>query len=273
MLTRASTTAPFCADPHRDAWLRALVERSVSFLLDHVGEQNIEAVILTGSAARGEASVLPSTVGLRLLGDLDFLVIVKAPYNWPAVRRRMNALSRQATREVGADGQSNSIEYGPAGLAYLERRLRPCIFAYDLQTHGRVIWEQTDVMPRIRAFSVNEIPRQDALNLLMNRLVEMLLLDVATPQAGVRTKLDRTYHLIKVVLDFAGSALAFAGRYVSRYSERSQAFRSLLDADPDLHSALPASERFLATLERAVDCKLQPTEARLTLPDVAATVR
>ena len=46
-----------CVEPGRDTWLRAMVERSVHFLLGEVSSAALEAVILTGSAARGEASV------------------------------------------------------------------------------------------------------------------------------------------------------------------------------------------------------------------------
>lgn len=273
MRTQAIEAIPCCADPQRDAWLQALVKRSVRFLLHQVGKPNIEAVILTGSTARGEASVLPTASGYCLLGDLEFLVIVRAPFDWPAMRRRMNDLSRQATREMSKEGHRASIEYGPAGLMYLQRNIRPCIFAYDLSTHGRVLWSQADVMTHMCAFGVQEIPRQDALNLLMNRLVEMLVFEAPAGHVVPQTAQDRAYHLIKVTLDLAGSALAFAGRYVSRYSERSQAFCNLLDTYPDLRAALPAPDHFLATLERAVACKLKPTEAGLTWPDLAATAR
>jgi hypothetical protein len=185
----------------------------------------------------------------------------------------MHELSCRATRDIGAEGYHASIEYGPAGRVYLQRNIRPSIFAYDLRTHGRIIWQQVDIWPDIRPVSVEEIPREDALNLLMNRLVELLMLDARRCRADLRSMQDQAYHLVKVMLDLAGSALAFAGRYVSRYSERSRDFRDLLDASPDLCATLRDVDHFVATLEQAIACKLDPTDTCLALPDPAAATR
>jgi hypothetical protein len=240
------------------------VEQSVHFLLREVSSDALEAIILTGSAARGEASVLSTSTGFRLLGDLEFLVIARAPIDWPALRRRMLDLSRRATRDLGDEGRLASIEYGPAGLVYLQRNIRPSIFAYDLQAHGQVVWGRQDILTEIRTFSVAEIPREDALNLIMNRLIEIALVAAPACQDGLSTGLDRSYHLAKVALDVIGSALAFVGHYISRYRERVRRFCTLLGARPDLRQAFPDLDHFRTALEQAIACKLEPTEERLS---------
>ena len=259
---------PLCRDPIRHAWLQTRVEHSIDILRCEMGEPALEAVILTGSTARGEASVLPTANGFRLLGDLEFLVILRPPIDWPAVRRRMAALSHRATQEVRAAGDDVSIEYGPAGRIYLQRNIRPSIFAYDLQTHGRVVWGQANILSEIRPFDVQAIPREDALNLLMNRLMETLLLDIPAPATESLEVQSRAYHRTKVILDLAGSALAFVGHHVSHYSERGRRFRTLLEAEPALRLALSEPDRFLGTLDDAVACKLDPTDEHLTSLDL-----
>lgn len=262
MLTHALATAPLCTDPQRDAWLQTLVEQSATFLLDQVGKDQLEAIILTGSTARGEASILPTEMGYRLLGDLEFLVIYRAPFDFPKARRHMSALSAHATREVGGK-HGATIEFGPAGLVYLRRNIQPSIFAYDLLNHGRVIWPQANILTVMRPFGVETIPREDALNLLMNRLLEMLVLKATPYHTEPDAAQNRAYHVVKVMLDLAGSALAFAGRYVSLYSERSRHFADLLATSPDLRAALPDSDDFQTALAYAIDCKLDPSEADL----------
>ncbi len=257
---------PLCADVRRDAWLRPLVRQCVQFLLHEVGSHAIEAVILTGSAARCEASVLPTAAGFRLLGDIEFLVILRSPMDWVAVRREMLELSRRATHDVGNGGCWASIEYGPAGLAYLQRNIRPCIFAYDLRTHGQVLWGRQDILSEIRPFGVEAIAPEDALNLLMNRMIELSMLANPARAAGVYATQDRLYHHTKVMLDLAGSALAFAGRHVPRYSERGRGFRELLAIEPALPAALLDTKPFCTALDHAVICKSEPTEARLSSP-------
>ena len=261
-----------CLEPKRDTWLRAMVERSVHFLLGEVGSAALEAVILTGSAARGEASVLHTPTGFRLLGDLEFLVIARAPIDWPALRRRMVEVSRRATRDLGDEGRLASIEYGPAGLVYLQQHIRPSIFAYDLQAHGQIVWGRPDILTEIRPFDAADIPREDALNLIMNRLIELAMVDTPACQAGFSTERDRPYQLAKVILDLPGSALAFAGHYISRYSERGHGFWALLKARPDLCQAFPDADHFRTVLEQAIACKLEPTQERLASLALSASV-
>ena len=262
---------PLCADPRRDQAIRPVVERAVTFLLDRVGADRIEAVILTGSLSRGEGSVVLGDDGARLLGDAEFLVVWKAPFNWPDVRRRTAELGRQATRELGCDGRVASIEYGPSDLLYLQRNIRPCIFAYDLLHHGKVVWGRADILTEVRPFGVVEIPPEDAVELIMNRMVELLMLE-ETHRANDPGREARAYHVVKITLDLAGSALAFAGQYVSSYAARAGRFASLLDSIPDLRAALPNSNGLLEDLDWATRCKLAPTEDLLFRRDLQGLV-
>ncbi len=248
-----------CADLHRDQAIRPLVEKVLAFLVDQVGVAQLEAVILTGSLARGEGSVLFRPDGIRLLGDIEFLVILKAPFDWIKMRRQMVELSRQATRELGENGRVASIEYAPAGTRYLTRAIRPCIFAYDLRHHGKVVWGRTDILAEIRSFGAEAIPHEDAVELIMNRMVELLLLEVAQ-QLNNHASEARAYHVVKIILDLAGSVLAFVGKHVALYSERPKSFAALYSSSADLVSAIPNGQRFLYELNSAASCKLAPTE-------------
>ena len=250
------------ADPRRDATLRPGVERAVTALLDDVGASRIEAVVLAGSLARGEASVLFESATWRLLGDMEFLIIMRDVGDWGRLRRQMTALSDRITSEVGGAAEIATVEYTPAGLSYLRRAIRPCIFAYDLVHTGKVVWGRTDVLSEVAAFGAGDIPREDAVRLLMNRVVELMLLDDG-PAKGAASEWRRAYQLVKVMLDLAGSVLAFAGRHASRYGDRAAAFAEMLDTFADLRSALPRPGDFVETLRWATRCKLEPSEALL----------
>src|SRR5688500_14326486 len=102
-----------------DQVLRGIVSDSVALLLDSVGPDAVEAVILTGSVARGEASLLATPDGYRLLGDVEFIVIYRPTDDWSAVRRQAEALGRRATEEIGEGGRRAVVEFGPASLEYL----------------------------------------------------------------------------------------------------------------------------------------------------------
>lgn len=252
---------PLCADPRRDKTARPLVERAATFLLEQAGSASIEAIILTGSLARGEGSVLPGSDGFRLLGDVELLVILRSPVRWAEARRRMAELSRQATCQVGETGHRASIEYAPAGISYLRRSIRPSIFAYDLLHHGRVLWGRAGILGEIRPFGADAIPREDALELTMNRMVELLILRDSRPEEAAPWSC--AYQVAKTLLDLAGSALAFAGRYVSSYERRIGEFRKLEAEEDALRRSLVNADDFLAELEWATECKLAPTEKML----------
>ena len=57
--------------PEKDDFYRSLVERCASAIVGSVGEKNLEAILLGGAPARGEATVIDGTEGLYSLSDID----------------------------------------------------------------------------------------------------------------------------------------------------------------------------------------------------------
>src|SRR5205814_1944473 len=69
--------------------------------------------------------------------------------------------------------------------------------------------------------------------------------------------LDVAYQRVKLGLELAGSALAFAGAHATSYAERPAAFARLLASTPRLAARLPP--HFERELERAARAKLDPS--------------
>jgi hypothetical protein len=255
-MTAVRLDFPLSADFARDAAIRPMVDRAVRFLVERVGADRLEAVILTGSLSRGEGSVILEGKQPRLLGDVEFLAILKAPFAWARARRLLDELGRACTAEFGTAPRRATIEYSPAGVDYLRRNIRPCIFAYDLLENGKVVWGRGDVLGEARRFPVGAIPPEDAIELVMNRMVELLAADTTARHNGV---VAGEYTLVKTVLDLGGSVLASTGRYVSRYAERPARVAALLAALPELPRSLPGAADLLDELGRAARLKLAPT--------------
>jgi hypothetical protein len=216
----------------------------------------VQSIVLVGSLARGEATVLEGPSGRRLLGDIELLVVLRQPFDLSSSRRLLASVSRQVSRELSGCGSPLNVEYVPAGLDYLARNIRPSIFAFDLAAHGRVVWGDGRVLELLRPVSAGAIPREDALTLAMNRIVELLLLEWA-PDVTRADPLPAAYQIDKTLLDLAGSALAFFGGHESRYSERASRLRVLVRSEPLLASAL--EEDYLEELDKATECKLRPS--------------
>jgi hypothetical protein len=255
---------PLSPEPSAHGWLGGLIERGTLELLDTVGRSQVEGVILTGSLARGEATVLVEDGRLRLLGDVEFVVILRMPFDLRRARRQLLAFGNGCGSRLEPGPHPPCFEFVPAGIDYLRYNIRPGIFAHDLRTHGRVIWGRSDLLEEIGAFDVTAIPRDDAIRLVLNRTIEFLAQSLQTVPAD---SIERGYTLDKTLLDLAGSALAFSGRYVSRYGERGGAFSELLEADPDLSLALGDLSVLRAELAQAMSTKRQPSRRLLERGD------
>ena len=266
----AHTTAfPLCRDPRHDGALRRVIDGCAGFLAERLPGKLV-GLVLTGSFSRGEGTVLPVNGHLRVLGDIEFLVIVPRVTDYRTLRRRVGAWGREASARLAAPSVSVDIEFGPVEVGYLRHRARPSIFVYDLATHGKVVWGPPDLLTAIPAFGPERIPREDALHLVFNRTIEQLEAYDRLDDLAGEALLDVAYQRVKLVLDLAGSALAFAGAHATSYAERPAAFATLLARTPALAARLPAD--FESELERAVRAKLDPSAEPL-LPDGDAGTR
>ena len=202
--------------------------RAVRRLLRERLGPRLLGVVLTGSFARDEGTVLAVDGHLRVLGDIEFLVILPHGRDYRALRPALGDWAREVSHALGERRLRVEIEFGPAEEAYLRRRARPSIFVHDLRTHGRVVWGPSDLLARIPAFAPADIPREDAVHLVFNRAIEQLDAWDRVEGADEEALLGLGYQRLKLRLDLAGSALAFAGRHVSAYAERPAAFAALL---------------------------------------------
>src|SRR5262245_27903716 len=256
--TEQPALSTYCTSPMADAWLRTRVDAARNFVTRAVGVTQLEGLILSGSLARGEGSVATLGERLTLLGDIEFLLIVKPRPRWRDFRRQVDELSRGATEAIGEGADGLSIEYTPADRSYLRERARPSMFTYDLRQHGRVLVGDPELLQEIPPIERSAIPAEDAMETLVNRGLELLALrDSGYPTARV------DYASVKALLDLAGSALAFGGTYESLYSLRPRAFRDLLSRREDLRQAVVGSERLAELVDDAARIKLEPTLASL----------
>jgi hypothetical protein len=214
--------------------------------------QTLEAVILTGSLARGEATLVGQAGRTVLLGDAEFLLFF-APHALLPAMQELEALCRQAEGALLAQGVVAHISLSAGHPDYL-RALPPHIFAYELRTCGQVVWGDSNLLSLISLFPPTEIPFEDAWRLLSNRMVE-LLEPGAEPAAGM-------YRTIKLYLDMATSFLVFVGEYAPTYRERADRLRSFMDrGNPGFTSPIRPRE-FVSRVDLCTRLKLEPSALR-----------
>jgi hypothetical protein len=254
---------PLCREARHEAAVRRVLTRCAGVLLDRLPPGKLVALVLTGSFARGEGSVIATPDGPRVLGDIEFLVVLPTEVEFHQYRKAMTAWAQEAAVAAQADLRVD-IEFGPVEMGYLRRRARPSIFVSDLIRHGKVVWGASDVVRVVPPFETKDIPREDALHLLFNRTIEQLeAYDRALTLDG-EALWDLAYQRVKLLLDLAGSALAFRGRHESSYEARPRAFAHLLAETPALAAALPHD--FQGELTEAARLKIAPGDGTAVLP-------
>jgi predicted nucleotidyltransferase len=178
--------------------------------------RSAKGLILTGSAARGEAAIVPHPERTVWLSDLDMLVVVDDSANIERERVSLNQLSVDVSRDLRDQGIEVAVELKPAPHRYF-RSVRPSLFGYELMACGRQLWGDRDELCAIPRFHWNEIPREDAWRLLSNRMVECLDY-MADP---CRLSLPAQMHVLtKQYLDLLTSLSLFSGAYAPEYRRR-----------------------------------------------------
>jgi hypothetical protein len=246
---------PLCRQPLHEAAIRAALAECVAFLTERLPASALVAIVLTGSFARGEGTVLATGDGLRVLGDFEFFVVLPGGPG-ARLRRQMAAWGREASARLAARNVRAEVEFGPVELDFFPHRARPSIFVHDLRNHGKVLWGRQDVLDLIPPFGTEDIPREDALRLTFNRMIEQLATWERLEGLDGDALLDAAYQRLKLTLDLAGSALAFAGVHTSIYRERPAAWTRLLAETPSLEAALPPD--FPDELAAATRAKVDP---------------
>lgn len=212
------------------------------------------ALVLTGSMARGEASIVAVPTGSQVLGDAEFLLIFES--DGKADHARARKLAHPMRETLQHSGIVCPTSFAAVGENYL-RKLPPHIFGYELRTCGRVLCGDTQILRLVPAMSPADIPREDAWRLLCNRLMEQLDCASELP-ADESASAALRYRILKLYLDLATSVLVFAGRYKPTYVERARELRKLTGTLPVIDLS-----RLAATVEIATRLKLHPQDAAL----------
>ncbi len=261
---------PLCCEPRHEAALRGVVDGCVEFVRRRLPPSTLVGVVLTGSFARGEGSVLSLPGRLKVLGDIEFFVVLATGADYRRLRGEMKGWGPAAAATLGGDRVDVDIEFGPVDVGYF-RRADPSIFVYDLRHHGKVLWGPPDLLGTIPPFDADAIPREDALRLLFNRTIEQLDTYDHIADVDGDALLDIAYRRLKIVLDLAGSALAFTGSHCVSYGRRPAALGRLVIETPSLARRIP--DGFAGQLSRAARVKLAPDDhdfARLAGATTAA---
>jgi hypothetical protein len=220
--------------------------------------RTLEAVVLTGSMARDEASFLAEHARWRLLGDAEFVLAFETAHRLPN-RSSLAQTARQIEAQLEKRGITASIELSVANRTYLST-LKPHLYGYELRSSGRVVWGNPLILSSIPQFSPLHIPLEDVWRLLCNRIVEQVQVAGQIADTSCPLPLPARYRTMKLYLDMAKSLLLFLGICSSTYRGRCMHLKSLAkNSSGPGRLPFPLSE-FTNLVEACTEWKLSPRE-------------
>jgi len=249
---------PYDAVQGSDSLRGIICERVRSGCVSSLGPQ-LEAIVLTGSMARDEASFIRREDAWELLGDTEFMLVFKKNATPPP--ETLNTIRRRIEKDLQNCKVQCAIDLTAVCPSYF-RRLPPHIFTYELKHHGQVIWGNGPILRLIPDFPINDLSLEDAWRLLCNRMIEQLAFieDLSNMTVELTPRLH--YATVKLYLDMATSYLVFARAYEATYRGRAESLRRLADrAAPDGNTPFPLK----AFSERVITC----TEWKLSGADAS----
>ncbi len=250
---------PLSADPSFQDEVRRELERLLARVRTCAAAPSVAGVLLTGSFARGEGTVIPNPrASSRWLSDVECLVVVRGGIvSTREIQRSMRQVERDTNSDCGNAERGIKVELR-AILTQGMVRLRPAIFTRELCEHAKLLWGNPAAIPLPRVPpSAEAISKYDAFRLLNNRIIE---------QIAVRSEYaDRTsdsiaiaYSLAKFWIDLGTSLSVFLGCYRPGYRSRQKPIEEALGA----HMEILGSEmcgRLISRFRNAMAQKLGQT--------------
>ncbi len=220
-----------CQDTALEPAARTVVAECSQSVADRFARQRLVAVILTGSLARGEGSLLAHGNGrISLLGDAEFLAVFPDRRHLASHRSALARLAQDIRRRLARRGIDCEFDITPVSRTYFQR-VPPRIFSVELKDWGRVVWGDRQVLAPLERLAAKEIPLTDGFDLLSNRIIEQLILFTALREGSPVDDMTVAYQLNKLVLDMGGSLLVFLGSYRTSYAQRLSELNVLQSVD------------------------------------------
>jgi hypothetical protein len=217
-----------CATPECEHEAVKFIEALSQSVPDALGSASPLGIILTGSLSRAEGTLTRDSDGkVRWLSDVECLVVFQDDCS---ISREVRAALENAAQ--GLTDRSRAQATGlKVQLSAIRARsivtMRPSIFKCELLQHGKLIWARSPGVPLTCDRETDAvIPRQDALRLLSNRVME--LIPPRLKLADGAQDNDLAYALNKFWLDAGTSLSVFLNCYQPNYAERSRAVGNCL---------------------------------------------
>jgi hypothetical protein len=191
----------------------------------------LRSIVLTGSMARQESFFYEENGFWQCEGDAECLLVFDFARTLPSDKKVAN-VAQHISHQLMPAGIRCPISLSAVTIKYF-RKMQPHIFGYELRTCGDVIWGETAVLGAIPAFEAQDIPKEDALRILANRLIELLECAASDLHSNGPVSPALRYKTTKLYLDMASSYLIFQNAFEAGYCRRAEILEQLAATQPD----------------------------------------
>ncbi|MFH1502732.1 MAG: hypothetical protein ABIG03_06765 [Candidatus Eisenbacteria bacterium] len=246
MQDRPSRTLPYGTSE----FYASLVDRCVQGALEALGERNVEAVLLVGAPARGEATVVSVPGGQYSLSDVDLVCLSRPGADLTELRGRLATWVAAANAELSSACSGVDASVKTSGV---DGQVYPLIATFEMLRSPTVVWGDEAVLGRLPDIDIADVPAWDSLVLFHNRTVEQMLVSrrLGTPDGtpALVDGLSLLYASGKYLLDAVTALLFLEGDVPETYLARARTFSGELLSRPE-HAGLRTSlEEFLPDIE------------------------
>ena len=195
------------------------VGRCAELIADRIGWGEVRAVILGGSFALGEGSVLHEGGITTFLSDVDLLAIVDS----------RESLFRALTmkNELGAACEGlfpEAVFWGRVDVGVVTRGELPFFpkspGVYNIRHCGRVLYGNGEVLQEMPDFGKGELDPDEAAILLENRMSSLLGWLPGEKRGSEPWRREFMYQIARAYTDILTAVLVAAGEYIPGYRDR-----------------------------------------------------
>ena len=192
--------------------------------------EKLEAILLTGSMGRREASFDFKEGRCKCLGDAEFMVVFKQKSELPS-SLQVQQVRESIESKLVLSAIHCAVDLSPINRDYLQK-LPPHVFSYELKHGSTIVWGNTEILDVIPNFSVTDLSKEDAWRLLCNRLLELFECADELTSGNEIISEQLEYKVAKLYLDMATSLLVFEGSYAPSYQLRREQLQQLAGQSP-----------------------------------------
>jgi len=237
----------------------AAVEKTVDDIMTDTTAQLVSnfhprSIILAGSFARGEATILSQGGELRFLSDCEIVLVANKYISSHQITKKLDSVTAQESTPKLVIRSSIALPiYSLIPLASI--LWKPTIWNYDLKYGSRTLYGE-NYIEKMPDFNPDRIPAWEGIRLIFNRMAEALMyFPMAEVLATPEQEQETVFWVTKIILACQDALLITAGRYHFSNRMRNKLFAETFEqCFPELKDKLP---QFTPLAAKATNYKLR----------------